>query len=96
MIPGFPLDGGRVLRAIIWRITHNANRSTRIAAQVGRLVGLGFIAYGILSFFSGNGFGGIWLAFIGWFLLQAAGASLLRLDASALLRGLRVCEPPSR
>ena len=90
MIPGYPLDGGRVLRAIIWGITHNANRSTRIAAQVGRLVGLGFIAYGILSFFGGNGFGGIWLAFIGWFLLQAAAASLLQLDASALLRGLRV------
>jgi Zn-dependent protease/predicted transcriptional regulator len=96
MIPGFPLDGGRVLRAILWWTTHNAVRSTRIAAQIGRLVGIGFIAYGLLAFFSGNGFGGIWLAFIGWFLLQAAGSSLVHLQASVVLRGVRVRDVMSR
>jgi Zn-dependent protease len=66
MIPGFPLDGGRVLRAIVWRITGNAKRSTRIAAGVGQVVALAFIAFGIVRFFAGAGFGGLWLAFIGW------------------------------
>lgn len=96
MIPGFPLDGGRVLRAILWAITHNANKSTRIAAGVGQIVGLLFITYGIFTFFTGNGIGGLWLAFIGWFLLQAAGASLMQLQAGALLRGLRVRDVMSR
>src|SRR5215510_10665367 len=75
MIPGFPLDGGRVLRAVVWWITGDANRSTRIAARVGQFVALGFIFLGILRFFSGAGFGGLWIAFIGWFLLEAARAS---------------------
>ena len=90
MIPGFPLDGGRVLRAIIWWITGNADRSTKIAAQIGQLIGTGFIAYGIISFFGRGGLGAIWFAFIGWFILQAAGASLLQLKIGSVLRGLRV------
>ncbi len=58
MIPGFPLDGGRVLRAIIWWVTGKADRSTRIAARVGQAVALGFIALGLIRFFGGEGFGG--------------------------------------
>jgi Zn-dependent protease len=90
MIPGFPLDGGRVLRAIIWWITGSADRSTTIAAHVGQVVGAGFIAYGVISFFGKGGFGGLWFAFIGWFVFQAAGASLLQLQIGSVLRGLRV------
>ncbi len=90
MIPGFPLDGGRVLRAIIWWITGNADRSTSIAARVGQLVGAGFIAYGIISFFGRGGFGGLWFALIGWFVIQAAGSSLMQMQVGSLLRGLRV------
>ncbi len=90
MIPGFPLDGGRVLRAIIWGITKNADRSTRIAARIGQLVGIGFILYGIVEFFAGEGFGGLWLAFIGWFLMNAAGASYMQLQASNALEGINV------
>jgi Zn-dependent protease/CBS domain-containing protein len=90
MIPGFPLDGGRVLRAVIWWITGNENRSTRIAARVGQFVAFGFISYGILMFFGGNGLNGVWLAFIGWFLLQASSASLLQQRTGTLLSGLRV------
>ena len=90
MIPGFPLDGGRVLRAIVWWVTGDANRSTRIAAQVGQLVAFFFIIWGIFRFFGGAGFGGLWLAFIGWFLLDAARASYAQVVTTENLRGVRV------
>ena len=90
MIPGFPLDGGRVLRAIVWWITGDANRSTRIASVVGQLVAFGFIMLGILRFFSGAGFGGLWIAFIGWFLLDAARASGAQVEVAERLTGVRV------
>lgn len=96
MIPGFPLDGGRVLRAIIWWITGNAERATRLAAKVGQLVGAAFIIYGVVRFFSGAGFGGLWLSFIGWFLLQAAGSSYLQHEATALLEDLHARDLMSR
>src|SRR5262249_48994590 len=89
MIPGFPLDGGRVLRAIAWWITGNAGRSTRIAAQVGQLVAFGFIAIGLIRFFGGAGFGGLWIAFIGWFLLNAARDSYAQVGIVESLRGVR-------
>jgi Zn-dependent protease/predicted transcriptional regulator len=92
MIPGFPLDGGRVLRAIIWGITKSADRSTRIAARIGQLVGIGFILYGIYEFFGGQGFGGLWMAFIGWFLMNAAGASYMQLKATNALAGINVAQ----
>jgi Zn-dependent protease/CBS domain-containing protein len=88
MIPGFPLDGGRVLRAIIWSINKNAYKSTMIAGRVGQGVGFLFIAYGIFRMFAGEGIGGLWIAFIGYFLIQAAGSSVLQSKASALLAGL--------
>ncbi|HEX9871159.1 MAG TPA: site-2 protease family protein [Candidatus Tectomicrobia bacterium] len=96
MIPGFPLDGGRVLRALIWWVTGNANRSTRIAAGVGQIVALLFITVGILRFFAGAGFGGLWLAFIGWFLLDAARASATQVELVEGLRGVRVRDVMSR
>jgi Zn-dependent protease/predicted transcriptional regulator len=90
MIPGFPLDGGRVLHALLWWAMDDAERSTRVAARVGQFIAVLFIAYGILEFFHGAGLGGLWMAFIGWFLLQAAGATYLQVQTGALLRGLRV------
>ncbi len=90
MIPGFPLDGGRVLRAIVWWATGDAVRATRIAAGVGQFVAFGFIFWGVLRFFNGEGFGGLWMAFIGWFLLDAARASSAQLTITETLRGLRV------
>jgi Zn-dependent protease/CBS domain-containing protein len=89
MIPGFPLDGGRVLRAIVWRVTGDTDRATRIAAQVGQLVALGFIGLGLLRFFGGAGVGGLWIAFIGWFLLDAARASFAQVGLAGALRGVR-------
>ena len=90
MIPGFPLDGGRVLRAIVWWVTGDANRSTRIASMVGQFVAFGFILIGIWRFFGGAGFGGLWLAFIGWFLLEAARASSEQVEITERLNGVRV------
>ena len=96
MIPGFPLDGGRVLRGIIWWITGDATRSTRIASAVGQFVAFGFIMLGIWRFFSGAGFGGLWLAFIGWFLLEASRASGAQVEITERLRGVRVGDVMAR
>ena len=96
MIPGFPLDGGRVLRSIVWAITKNAGRSTRIAARVGQVVALLFILDGIWQFFHGAGFNGLWIAFIGWFLMDAAKASYAEVEATEKLRGIPVWEVMSR
>ena len=90
MIPGFPLDGGRVLHAILWWVMDDAERSTRAAAFVGQVIAVLFITFGILRFFQGAGLGGLWIAFIGWFLLQAASATLMQVQTGSLLRGLRV------
>lgn len=92
MIPGYPLDGGRVLRAIVWRITGNMNRSTRIAARVGEFVAVFFIVWGVFQFFFGAGFGGLWLALIGWFLLNAAKASYAKIPVTKMLSPLCVGE----
>lgn len=96
MVPGFPLDGGRVLRAIVWWITGDANRSTRIASVVGQFVAFGFIMIGIFRFFSGAGFGGLWLAFIGWFLLDAARASGAQVAITERLNGVTVGDVMTR
>jgi Zn-dependent protease/predicted transcriptional regulator len=90
LIPGYPLDGGRVLRAIVWGITKNPVRSTRIAARTGQAVALFFIVAGVYRLFSGAGFEGLWIAFIGWFLLDAAGTSYAQVEVNERLRGVRV------
>ncbi len=92
MIPGFPLDGGRVLRAIVWWTTGDAGRSTRIAARVGQFIAILFIVSGIFQFFSGGGFGGLWLAFIGWFLLDAARSSYAHEQITRTLTGVKVSD----
>jgi Zn-dependent protease/predicted transcriptional regulator len=89
LIPGYPLDGGRVLRAIIWWSTGDVTRSTRIASVAGQFVAFTFIVFGIFRFFVGAGFGGLWIAFIGWFLLDAARASYGQIVLTESLRGLR-------
>ena len=96
LIPGFPLDGGRVLRAIVWAITKNADGSTRIAARVGQVVAFLFILDGIWQFFSGAGIGGLWIAFIGWFLMDAAKASYGQAEITAAFQGVRVSSVMSR
>jgi Zn-dependent protease len=91
MIPGFPMDGGRVLRAVIWWITGNGARTTRIATLTGQFIAFCFIILGLVSFFRGAAFDGLWIAFIGWFLFQAARSSYAQLEVSERGRGV----PPS-
>lgn len=92
MIPGYPLDGGRILRSILWWISGSMQRATRWASQVGQAVAFLFILFGLYRFFVGANFGGLWLAFIGWFLLDAARSSYIQLGLSADLQGRRVAD----
>jgi Zn-dependent protease/predicted transcriptional regulator len=96
LIPGYPLDGGRVLRSLAWWATGDAARATRLAARGGQAIAYLFIVYGLLRFFAGAGLGGLWIAFIGWFLLNAAGASYGRVEMLDRLRGLRVADVMER
>ena len=90
MIPGYPLDGGRVLRAVVWRINSDLTRATKIAARVGQFVAMAFIVFGFFRFFYTGAFGGLWLAFIGWFLADAAAASHAKVEVSFALADARV------
>jgi Zn-dependent protease len=90
LIPALPLDGGRVLRAALWRIRGDLGWATHIATEVGRGFGYLFIALGIAMFIFQGSFSGAWLAFIGWFLLQAATAEARYIATEAALDGLRV------
>jgi len=89
LVPGFPLDGGRILRGITWGVTHNFDRATRIASTSGMLFGYFLIFSGIWSALNGNWVGGLWMAFIGWFLLEAAKESLAHVSLQSSLAGLR-------
>ena len=75
MIPGFPLDGGRVLRALVWKLSDNMVMATKVASIGGRVVAFSFIGLGVLSLFSGNFSNGLWLGMIGLFLNNAAASS---------------------
>ena len=76
LLPGFPLDGGRLLRAIVWKVTGSVTKATRVASSGGRLLGYALVALGLFMAFRGNVVGGLWLVFIGWFLRNAAISSL--------------------
>jgi Zn-dependent protease len=90
LIPGFPLDGGRIARAITWKITGDRNRATRFAAILGRGVGWVLIGAGLFWVLSGEEFSGLWLALIGWFLTQAARSAQAQADFSGRIEHLRV------
>lgn len=96
MIPGFPLDGGRVLRALIWGWTGNLHRSTQVATFTGQLVAFGFIGWGVWTILAGNFFNGLWLVFIGWFLQNAAAASYAQSNLQQSLRGVKVAQVMTR
>ena len=95
LIPGYPLDGGRVLRAITWSITGSMSRSTFIAASVGRFCALLLIFIGIFQMFSGDLGGGLWIALIGLFLDTAASVQLQQIALRGLLAGHRVAQAMS-
>lgn len=92
LIPGFPLDGGGVLMSIIWGATHNRHRALLIASTVGSIVAYLFIIYGVFELFTGNLFNGLWIAFIGWFLISASRGQVRQEQLKGLLSGHKVSE----
>jgi Zn-dependent protease/CBS domain-containing protein len=99
LLPAVPLDGGRILRSALWRVRGDFAWATRIAAEAGRVTGLLLIAAGFVLFLLGGMFGGAWIAFMGWFVLSAAGAEARAAEARATIAGLRVRDlmaPPQR
>jgi Zn-dependent protease/predicted transcriptional regulator len=92
LIPGFPLDGGRIFRAIVWGVTKSHSRATRIAGASGKLVAYGMMAYGASYFLKGDWQSGIWLVFIGWFLLDAAQESVAQVAVRETLTGLSAAD----
>jgi Zn-dependent protease/CBS domain-containing protein len=90
MIPALPLDGGRVLRAALWRARGDLAWATQVAAGIGQGFAYLFIGLGIAMFIFQGSFSGAWLAFIGWFLLQASGNEARYIATEAALDGLRV------
>ncbi len=96
LIPGFPLDGGRVLRAVVWGFTNNLKRATYIAVVVGRFFGFLFIFFGVLQIFSGNIGDGLWIAFIGWFLESASMSQMQQQYLQDHLAGHTAYEAMSR
>jgi Zn-dependent protease len=93
LIPAFPLDGGRIARAIAWKVTGDRNRATRFAARLGRGGGYLMIGAGVALYaFTGDWVGGIWLAFIGWFLAGAARSAEVQADFSGRIEHLRVAD----
>lgn len=96
LVPGFPLDGGRVLRAIIWRVTHSYHRATTIAAMTGRFFGFLLIFWGVWQVLAGRVGNGLWIAIIGWFLESAASSQLQQETLRTLLEGHHVAEAMQR
>lgn len=88
LVPGFPLDGGRIVRAVLWYMTGSLSKATRIAAGMGQGIGYALIFLGIWTGFSINWFGGLWLGFIGWFLMNAAQESFIQVSVRSALSGL--------
>lgn len=90
LLPGFPLDGGRVLRSIVWAVTGSLHRATAIASFAGQGLGFLLILWGFWQFFSGALLNGLWTAFIGWFLNNAAETSRQQQAVQENLRGIPV------
>jgi len=96
LIPGFPLDGGRLLRAVAWRATGNFSRATAIASRVGQGVAIGLVVLGALQAFAGAFLSGLWLVLIGLFLRQAASASESQATLASTLGDVAVADVMTR
>jgi Zn-dependent protease/predicted transcriptional regulator len=96
MIPGFPLDGGRVLRAALWAFGGNFQNATKWASRAGRVVAYGFILVGVGQVLLGGFLNGLWLAFIGWFLNNAATSSYEQVRLRDMLSGVKAEEVMTR
>jgi Zn-dependent protease len=96
LIPGFPLDGGRVFRAVVWGFTHSLRRATLIAASLGRFIAYLMIILGVWQMVTGNFGNGLWIAFIGWFLENAAASRISQQNIQDLLANHRVSDAMRR
>lgn len=96
LIPGFPLDGGRILRAIIWQVTGKYQRATAVASITGRFFGFFLIFFGVWQALAGSFLNGLWIAFIGWFLESAAGSQLQQEALKSLIGEHSVVEAMKR
>ena len=92
MIPAFPLDGGRILRGVAWGLTGNFTRATKIASTVGKIFAYLMIIAGVYRAMTGDWVGGIWTAFIGWFLLSAAQESFMQVAMRNTLTDVRAAD----
>jgi Zn-dependent protease len=92
LVPGFPLDGGHILRGITWGVTGNFARATKIASTAGKIFAYLMIFAGIAQAMTGNWVGGLWTAFIGWFLLSAAQESVVQVAIRNTLTGVRAAD----
>jgi Zn-dependent protease len=93
LIPAFPLDGGRIARAIAWKLTGDRNKATRFAARLGRFGGYAMVGLGgALLLGTGDIVGGVWLAFIGLFLAGAARSAEVQADFSGRIEHIRVAD----
>ncbi len=90
LVPGFPLDGGRILRAYLWNRWGDVRRATHTVSRIGSGFGIGLIIFGLINFFLGNFIGGIWLVFIGMFLNQASKSGYRMTLAKGALTGVKV------
>ncbi|MFQ5472012.1 MAG: site-2 protease family protein [Dehalococcoidia bacterium] len=96
MLPGFPLDGGRVLRAALWARSNNMIKATRWASTAGTVISFGLIAIGVVSILIGNFIGGVWFIVIGWFLRNSAESAYQQLVLRRALEGVKVSEMLNR
>jgi Zn-dependent protease/predicted transcriptional regulator len=92
LLPGFPLDGGRIFRAIVWGVTQDFARATKVAGTSGKIVAYGMIVFGAWYAMKGQWTSGLWLAFIGWFLLNAAQESVAQVAIRETLSGLHAAD----
>jgi CBS domain-containing protein len=96
LVPGAPLDGGRILRAILWRRGGDRTRAAVTATRAGQVVAYVLVALGLLAFLAGDTVGGLWTVLIGWFLMAAARAEYAATLSGGLLHGVLVADVMSR
>jgi Zn-dependent protease len=92
LVPAFPLDGGRIARAAIWRVTGDRGKATRAAARLGQGFATLLMGYGIYVALKGDTFGGLWYAVLGWLLLQSARTAVLQTSVTERLEGVTVAD----
>jgi Zn-dependent protease len=92
LIPAFPLDGGRIARAAVWKLTGDRNRATRVSARFGQFAGYALIAFGLWRAVDGEGIGGLWWALIGWFIASAARSAVASTAFTERLDGITVAD----